>query len=180
MSKLSDRDIRSITRQWKRGRPIRDLADYHHVSRQRIYQIIAAYRQTGLYPYPQAPGRKPAQIPDEIETVVLAAQEQYSLGLRRILRRRSKRSIGCIFPTIRSIGSCLSMDEWRSVIISLVFHLHPECPVRSHGSAPPSPPAPIPSSRDCGSGRPRGWVSRSCRRRRASSPPSAAPPSCTH
>ena len=80
VSKLSDRDIRSITRQWKRGRPIRDLADYHHVSRQRIYQIIAAYRQTGLYLYPQAPGRKPAQIPHETETLVLAAQDQYSLG----------------------------------------------------------------------------------------------------
>ena len=80
VSKLSDRGIRSITRQWKRGRPIRDLADYHHVSRQRIYQIIAAYRQTGLYPYPQAPGRKPAQIPHETETLVLAAQDQYSLG----------------------------------------------------------------------------------------------------
>ena len=80
VSKLSDRDIRGIIRQWKRGRPVRDLADYHHVSRQRIYQIIAAYRQTGCYPYPQTPGRKPAQIPHETETLVLAAHDQYSLG----------------------------------------------------------------------------------------------------
>lgn len=43
-------------------------------------QSIAAYRQTGLYPYPQAPARKPAQTPHETETLVMAAHDQYSLG----------------------------------------------------------------------------------------------------
>jgi putative transposase len=80
VSKLTDRDIRGIIEQWKRGRPVRDLAEYHGVTRQRIYQIIAFYRKRGYHPYLRPPGRRPTPITSETEQLVLAAHDRHSLG----------------------------------------------------------------------------------------------------
>lgn len=80
VGKLSERDIRGIIRQWKKGKPVRELAEYHSVTRQRIYQIISSYEKTGQYPYPKTPGRKAVEIPDEIENLILSYHDKYSVG----------------------------------------------------------------------------------------------------
>lgn len=80
VSKLSNRDIRGIINQWKRRRPVQEIADYHQVTRQRIYQIISFYKKNGFYPYPRQPGRKPKSVPYETEALVLTAYDNHSLG----------------------------------------------------------------------------------------------------
>jgi len=92
VSKLSDRDIRGIIRQWKGGIPVRDLAAYHQVSRQRIYQIIAFYRQNGYHPYPRPLGKRPNPIPYENEILVLTAHDRYSLGLNHLEKKIEQES----------------------------------------------------------------------------------------
>jgi len=52
VSKLSNQDIRGIINQWKRRRPVREIAEYHQGTRQRIYQIISFYKKNRFYPYP--------------------------------------------------------------------------------------------------------------------------------
>lgn len=75
MSKLSNQDIRGIINQWKRRRPVREIAEYQQVTRQRIYQIISFYKKNRFYPYPRQPGRKPKPIPYGTETLVLTAHD---------------------------------------------------------------------------------------------------------
>lgn len=80
VGKLSERDICGIIRQWKKGKPVRELAEYHSVTRQRIYQIISSYEKTGQYPYPKTPGRKPGEIPYDIENLILSYHDKYYVG----------------------------------------------------------------------------------------------------
>lgn len=80
VSKLSNRYIRGIIKKWKRGRPVLEIAEYHQVTRQRIYQIISFYKKNGFHPYPRQPGRKPKPVPYETEALVLTAYDHHSLG----------------------------------------------------------------------------------------------------
>jgi len=97
VSKLSDRDIRGIIRQWKGGKSVHDLAEYHQVSRQRIYQIISFYRQNGYSPCLRPQGKRATPIPYETETLVLTAHDRYSLGPNH-LEKKIEEEYGAHIP----------------------------------------------------------------------------------
>jgi len=97
VSKLFNQDIRGIINQLKRRRPVREIAEYHQVTRQRIYQIISFHKKNRFYPYPRQPGRKPKPIPYETETLVLTAHETYSLG-PTLLEKKIEEETGVHIP----------------------------------------------------------------------------------
>ena len=67
MKKLTNEDIRRIVKQWQNGKPVKKIAEFFQVTRQRIYQIVNKFKKTGKIPFLQKPGRKPKEIDEETE-----------------------------------------------------------------------------------------------------------------
>ena len=80
MPKLTSRDIERIISQRNRKKPIRSIAEYFGVSRQRIHTILRQYKRTGKIPYLQNPGRKRNPVSDETGMLILDSFITYSLG----------------------------------------------------------------------------------------------------
>ena len=80
VQKLKNRDIERIIKQWKRRKPIPEIANYFGVSRQWVYHIINRYKQSGTIPILHKPGRKPKGIPEEIRYLVLQSFRAHTLG----------------------------------------------------------------------------------------------------
>ena len=78
--KLTSRDIERIISQRKRKKPIKSIAEYFGVSRQRIHTILRQYKRTGKIPYLQNPGRKRTPVSDETGMLILDSFITYSLG----------------------------------------------------------------------------------------------------
>ena len=80
MRKLNNKDIFRIVKQWLKKKPVNKIAEFFQVTRQRIYQIIKKFRETGKIPFLRTPGREPKEIPKETEELILKAHKEFNLG----------------------------------------------------------------------------------------------------
>jgi putative transposase len=78
--KLTNKDILRIVKQWLKGKPITKIAEFFQVTRQRIHQIIKHFKETGEIPFLKKPGRKPKEIDEETERIILEAHKRFNLG----------------------------------------------------------------------------------------------------
>jgi len=80
VSKLSNRDIARIIKQFLDGKSVRKIADFFQVTRQRIYQLIHRFLDTETIPVQNKPGRKSQEIDDGTENLVLQLYDSFDLG----------------------------------------------------------------------------------------------------
>ena len=80
VSKLSDRDIERIIKQWLKEKPVAEIARDFQVTRQRIYQLINRFKQDLAFPEFRCPGRKPDPIDSTTEQVILESYYENDLG----------------------------------------------------------------------------------------------------
>lgn len=80
MQKLTNRDIERIIRQWKKNKPITEIANYFGVTRQWVHNIINRYIRTGEIPVLHKPGRKRREIPEEERILILESFHAPSIG----------------------------------------------------------------------------------------------------
>jgi putative transposase len=78
MRKLNRRKIRWIIREMEKGeRSVYMIAKLQNVTPRWVRELYRRYRETGQYPYPNKPGRKPLPISDEERRVVLEIRKQH-------------------------------------------------------------------------------------------------------
>jgi putative transposase len=77
---LTNKDMPRIVKQWLNGKPVRMIAEFFQVTRKIIYQIINMFMETGGIPFLQKPGRKPKEIDEETEAIILETYKQFNLG----------------------------------------------------------------------------------------------------
>ncbi len=80
MSKLTNRDILRIIRQWVREKPVVEIARDFQVTRQREYQLITHFKDRGDYPEIKRSGRKPQPIDERTEDLILETNRANDLG----------------------------------------------------------------------------------------------------
>ena len=80
MSKLTNRDIQRIIRQWLKEKPVADSARDFQVIRQQVYQLITLFKEIKEYPELKQPGRKPQPIDDGTEGLILESYRTNTLG----------------------------------------------------------------------------------------------------
>ena len=80
MSKLTNRDIRRIIRQWLTEKPVAQIARDFQVTRQRIYQVITTFKEIEEYPELKSPGRRPLTIDPGTEEIILESYHANNLG----------------------------------------------------------------------------------------------------
>lgn len=80
MSKITNRDIQRIIRQWVKEKPVVEIARYFQITRQRVYQLINQYRETGESPVLRESGRKPEPIDERMETLILETYRANNAG----------------------------------------------------------------------------------------------------
>ena len=80
MSQLSNRDIQRIIQQWVNEKPVVEIARYFQITRQRVYQLINQFRESGEYPVLRQSGRKPQAIDDRAEELILATYQSNTIG----------------------------------------------------------------------------------------------------
>ncbi len=80
MRKLTNKDIARIVKQWLKGKSITKIAEFFQISRQRVHQIIKKFKETGEIPFLKKPGRKPKEIDEETEKIILEAHKEFNLG----------------------------------------------------------------------------------------------------
>ncbi len=80
VQKLSNTDIERNIKQWKKGKPIREIANYFGITRQWVYKIIKKYKNTGTYPILQKPGRRRKEIAEETRIFILANFHAHVVG----------------------------------------------------------------------------------------------------
>jgi putative transposase len=80
VSKLSNRDIQKIIQQWVNEKPVVEIARYFQITRQRVYQLINQFRESGEYPVLRQSGRKPQAIDDRAEELILATYQSNTIG----------------------------------------------------------------------------------------------------
>ena len=80
VSKLSDRDIERIIKQWLKEKPVAAIARDFQVTRQRIYQLIDQFEKDLVFPELRSPGRKPGPIDSTTEQVILESYYENILG----------------------------------------------------------------------------------------------------
>ena len=80
VSKLTNRDIRRIIRQWLKEKPVTQIARDFQVTRQRIYQIITTFKEIEDYPELKSPGRSPRTIDPGTEEIILESYHTNNLG----------------------------------------------------------------------------------------------------
>ena len=80
VSKLTNRDIERIIKQWQKEKPVAEISQYFQVTRQRIYQVISTFKEIQEYPALKQPGRKPRTIDSETEELILASYHANNLS----------------------------------------------------------------------------------------------------
>ena len=80
MSKLSNRDIQRIIRQWEKEKPVIEIARYFQITRQRVYQLINQFIGAGEYPGLGQSGRKPQPIDERMEELILETYQANDIG----------------------------------------------------------------------------------------------------
>jgi len=80
MGKLNQRKIRWIIREMeKRERSVYRIAKLQHISSRWVRDLYCSYRDTGEYPYPNRPDRKPRSISKEERQIVLDVRKEHPL-----------------------------------------------------------------------------------------------------
>lgn len=97
MSKLSNRDIERIIRQWIKGKPVTEIAQYFQITRQRVYQLIKTFRESGEYPILGQSGRKPQPINDRMEELILETYHANNIGPTH-LEKKIEKTYGIHIP----------------------------------------------------------------------------------
>lgn len=97
MSKLSNRDIQRIIREWIKGKPITEIAQYFQITRQRVYQLINTFRESGEYPLLGQSGRKPQPINDRMEEFILETYHANNIGPTH-LEKKIEKTYGIHIP----------------------------------------------------------------------------------
>ncbi len=80
MSKLTNRDIERIIKQWQKEKPVAEISRYFGVTRQRIYQIIDSFKEIQEYPKLKRPGRKLQIIDPKTEELILLSYHANNLS----------------------------------------------------------------------------------------------------
>ena len=80
MSKLSNRDIQRIIRQWEKEKPVIEIARYFQITRQRVYQLINQFIGAGEYQILGQSGRKPQPIDERMEELILETYQANDIG----------------------------------------------------------------------------------------------------
>jgi len=80
VSKLTNRDIQRIIRQWVREKPVVEIARDFQVTRQRVYQLITQFKDRGDYPEIKWSGRKSQPIDERIEELILETYRANDVG----------------------------------------------------------------------------------------------------
>ena len=78
MRKLTNKKIRWIIKQLE-GTPVKEIAAVMRVTPRRIYQLKKQYEETSKIPELKQSGRKPKQIDEKTEQVILQAYNKYKL-----------------------------------------------------------------------------------------------------
>jgi len=97
VSKLSNRDIARIIKQFLDGKSVRKIADFLQVTRQRIYQLIHRFLDTETIPVQNKPGRKSQEIDDGTENLVLQLYDSFDLG-PVLLEKKIEEVVGVHIP----------------------------------------------------------------------------------
>ena len=80
MKKLNQRKIRWIIREMKKGeRSVYRIAKLQDITPRYVRKLYHSYRETGIYPYPQKPGRKPKKISPEERQIILELRKKHPL-----------------------------------------------------------------------------------------------------
>jgi putative transposase len=80
MSKLTNRDIQRIIRQWVRKKPVVETARDFQVNRQRVYQLITHFKDRRDYPGIKRSGRKYQPIDEKTEELILQTYRANDVG----------------------------------------------------------------------------------------------------
>ena len=81
MSRLSNRDILRIILLYRiKGKPVVEIARDFRVTRQRVYQLITQFKKSGNYPTNRRTGRKPQQIDERTEQLILDSHRANNVG----------------------------------------------------------------------------------------------------
>jgi len=95
--KLSNRDIVRIIQHFLNGKPIRKIAEFFQVTRQRIYQLIHRFLDSEAIPENRKPGRKPKEIDDGTENLVVQLYQVFDLG-PVLLEKKIEEVVGIHIP----------------------------------------------------------------------------------
>ena len=92
MRKLNQRKIRWIIREMEKRRgTFAGQTKLQNVTPRWVRELYRRYTETGEYPYPNKPGRKPSPISDEERRIVLEIRKQHpvcAVTLEKILDRK--------------------------------------------------------------------------------------------
>ncbi|MBI4738399.1 DDE-type integrase/transposase/recombinase [Candidatus Woesearchaeota archaeon] len=92
MKKLTRKKIRWIVLRMKEGRmSVYRIAKQQHITQRWVRELYRRYLETGKYPFPRKPGRKPKEISVEERKTVLDLRQEHPLCagmLERILAER--------------------------------------------------------------------------------------------
>jgi len=80
VQKLSNRDVERLIKQWKKGKPIPEIANYFGITRQWVYKLIKKYKDSSTYPVLKKPGRKRKEIAEETRILILENFHAHSVG----------------------------------------------------------------------------------------------------
>ena len=80
VSKLSNQDIQKSIRHWVKQKPVVEIAQYFQITRQRVYQLLNQYRESGEYPLLRQSGRKPQPLDDRVEDLILETYQANNIG----------------------------------------------------------------------------------------------------
>ena len=80
VSKLTNRDIQRIIRQWLKEKPVAEIARDFQITRQRVYQLITTFKEIEEYPELKSPGRRPRPVDPETEKIILESYRANTMG----------------------------------------------------------------------------------------------------
>jgi len=80
VSKLTNRDIQRIIRQWLKEKPVAKIARDFQITRQRVYQLITKFKEIEEHPELKSPGRRPRPVDPKTEKIILESYRANKLG----------------------------------------------------------------------------------------------------
>jgi putative transposase len=102
VSKLTNRDIQKILRQWLNEEPVTQIAREYQVTRQRVYQLITQFKENKECPELKLPCRRPRPIDPGTEEIILESYHANNLGPIH-LEKKIEETYGIHIPITGSI-----------------------------------------------------------------------------
>ena len=94
---------------WEKGKPVVEISRKFQVTRQRVYQFISRYKESGRYPTNKKTGRKPQLIDERTEELVLASYRSNNVGPTH-LEKKIEETYGIHIPHNRIYRVLLNHD----------------------------------------------------------------------